>query len=105
MSVKNSAYLTNVAAAISGRDGFSGSAEEASQLHGMAVTGITMYSIFIILFSVGAAVLSYKYNTAIGTPMGLMVVYIILSFIFSSLYYPYYALVLTQAAVRGKRKV
>jgi hypothetical protein len=104
MSLKNGAYLTNVAAAISGRDGFTGNAEEAAKLHGMALTSITMYSLFIILFSVGAAVLSYKYNTAIGTPSGLMVVYIILSFMFSSLYYPYYALVLTEAAVRGKRK-
>jgi hypothetical protein len=91
-------YLTNVAVATAGRDGFRGGDVEASSLYNVSLT-----SLFVIIFSAGAAYLSYNYNVAIGTSGGMTVVYGILSFIFSYFYYPYYALVLAKSARGGRR--
>jgi hypothetical protein len=91
-------YLTNVALSTTGRDGFAGTTVEASRLYGVSVT-----SLFIIIFSAGAAYLSYNYNMAIGTSGGMTIIYGILSFVFSYLYYPYYALVLAKNGRGGRR--
>ena len=90
-------YVTNAVAATCGRDGFAGGGVEASRLYNVSVT-----SLFFIVFSAGAAYLSYNYNVAIGTSGGMTVLYGILSFIFSYLYYPYYALVLAKSARGGR---
>jgi hypothetical protein len=95
-------YVTNVAAAVSGHEGFSSSHPDAAALYGISITIIFIYMIFIALFSIGAATLSYNYNVSIGTSGTMTVVYVILSFLFSSFYYPYYALALNPLAVKAK---
>jgi len=99
-------YVTNVAAAVTGHEGFSGTPDDASGLYGASIIVIIAYLVFIALFSVGAASLSYNYNVSIGTSGAMTVVYAILSFTFSSLYYPYYALVVSpvKAAQKGGRR-
>lgn len=47
--------------------------------------------IYGIMYSVGAAKLSYSYNMHIGSSGGAAFGYSILCFFFSGLYYPYYA--------------
>jgi uncharacterized membrane protein (DUF485 family) len=97
-------YVTNVAAAVSGHEGFSKDHPDASGLLATSLTVMFIYFVFLILFSVGAAMLSYNYNASIGTSGGMTVVYVILSFMFSSIYYPYYALVLDPVGKRAVQK-
>lgn len=99
-------YVTNVAAAITGHEGFRESSEDASALYGASVIFIITYLTFIVLFSAGAASLSYNYNVSIGTSGSMTVVYAILSFLFSSAYYPYYAFFLNpvKAVQKGGRR-
>ena len=100
-------YLVNVAAALTGQEGFQMTTAEQSQLYGASVTLIVIYAVIMLLFSLGAARLSYTYNMSIGTSGGFTWLYAVLSFIFSSLYYPYYAFVLNPVgAVQkgGKRR-
>lgn len=85
--------VVQVANAIVGGNGFQ-DAESQDTLYGASIVIIAMYMIFIIAFSVGAAILSYNYNCFIGTSSSLTVVYAILAFLFSSVYYPYYAIFL-----------
>ena len=92
MSNKN--YLVNVAAALTGHEGFQVDPAHANALRGMSMAVIVLYLLFIVVFSAGAASLSYKYNISIGNSFGLSVLYSALSFVFSSLYYPYYAFML-----------
>ena len=87
-------YVTNVAAAVSGHEGFSANHPDAPHLYKSSMTFIVIYLIFIILFGAGAASLSYRYNVAVGTSAVMTGAYAVLAFLFSSLYYPYYALVL-----------
>ena len=87
-------YVTNVAAAVSGHEGFSANHPDAPRLYNSSMTFIVVYLIFIILFGAGAASLSYRYNVAVGTSAVMTGAYAVLAFLFSSLYYPYYALVL-----------
>jgi hypothetical protein len=94
-------YVTNVAAAIAGHEGFSANHPDAPALYRSSMTFIVVYLVFLILFGAGAASLSYRYNVAAGTSAVMTGVYTTLAFLFSSLYYPYYALVLQ----RRKRNV
>lgn len=95
-------YVTNVAAAITGHEGFSGADADASALYGASLVVILVYLTYTVLFSAGAASLSYNYNVSIGTSGSMTVVYAILSFMFSALYYPYYAFALSP--VKGAQK-
>jgi len=95
-------YVTNVAAAVSGHEGFSGSNADGAQLLAASLVIILFYLAYIVLFSAGAASLSYNYNLSIGTSGSMTVVYAILSFMFSALYYPYYAFFLSP--VKGAQK-
>jgi hypothetical protein len=95
-------YVTNVAAAVAGHEGFSSNHPDAGALLGTSVTVLVIYITFLILFSVGAATLSYNYNVSIGTSGSMTVVYTLLSFLFSSFYYPYYALALDPLAKKQK---
>jgi hypothetical protein len=96
-------YLLNVAAAITGKhEGFSPQHPDADVLMQYSITVIVIYLVFIFLFSYGAAKLSYTYNVSIGTSSGMTVFYTILSFLFSSLYYPYYAIMLNPVGQKKK---
>ena len=86
-------YVVNVANAIAGgdKDGFQGNKAvgEAS------IMVVFIYIAGLLAFSVGAAILSYNYNRRCGTGSTMTVVYVLLAFIFSSFYYPYYAFMLS----------
>lgn len=97
-------YATNVAAAISGHEGFSSNHPDAPVLFRKSMTAAMIYVGFIIIFSIGAARLSYIYNVNLGTSTGMTIVYSGLSFLFSSLYYPYYAFVLDPLSKKGGRR-
>ena len=88
-------YILNVAAAVSGKEeGFRADHPEAGPLMQYSMAVIIIYLVFIFVFSYGAAKLSYAYNVSIGTSSGMTMVYSVLSFFLSSLYYPYYAMFL-----------
>ena len=97
-------YVTNVAAAISGYEGFTSNHPDAPALYKSSMIFITMYLAFILLFAYGAASLSYNYNLAIGTSGEMTLVYSVLAFFFSSFYYPYYALFLNPLQRRSRRR-
>lgn len=66
--------------------------------------GLTILIIIIIfgfLYTVGAVLLSWNYNTYIGSSFGLKIIYAILVLLFPSFYYPLYALVLNP--IKGYR--
>lgn len=65
-----------------------------NQPEGLSLTVVLIYLFIVISFSVGAATLSYRYNVAAGTGGVLTGVYMVLAFLFSYFYYPFYALVL-----------
>ena len=94
-------YLTNVAAAVSGHEGFSANHPDAPALYKSSMTFILIYVVFLILFGAGAASLSYRYNVAAGTSAVMTGAYAVLAFLFSSFYYPYYALVLNKGRGRN----
>jgi len=85
--------VVQVANAIMGDNSFK-DAETQDSIYDTSIFIIALYMIFIIAFSVGAAILSYNYNCFIGTSSSLTVFYTILAFLFSSVYYPYYAIFL-----------
>lgn len=98
-------YLLNIAAAVTGKhEGFSRQHPEADDLIKYSITVIVIYLVFIFLFSFGAAKLSYTYNVSIGTSSGMTLLYSILSFLFSSLYYPYYAIMLNPVGQKLKQR-
>lgn len=98
-------YVLNVAAAITGKhEGFSPQHPEAGELMKYSITVIVIYLVFIFLFSYGAAKLSYAYNVSIGTSSGMTLLYSILSFLFSSFYYPYYAIMLNPVGQKLKQR-
>lgn len=57
-------------------------------------TILIVYIACNLVFGLGAASLSYQYNVAIGTSSTMTVVYSMLAFVFSVVYYPYYAFLL-----------
>ena len=97
MATNTKNYLINVAAAITGRDGFQMTSTEVTA----SMTVLVLAFIYMILYAYGAASLSYNYNVYVGNTGGIVWVYTILSFIFSSLYYPFYAVFLSPALGRA----
>ena len=97
-------YLTNVFAAISGKQGFTDNStdnstdkaptEEGNYLFVRGITLILLYVILMFISAVGAARLSYNYNIYVGNTGGAAMGFSILNFFFSGFYYPYYALFL-----------
>jgi len=82
-------YINRVANAVLGRsDNFQNS-------DAYSLTVVLIYLFFVLSFSVGAAVLSYRYNRSIGTGSTPTVIYMMLAFLFSYFYYPFYVLVLS----------
>jgi len=99
-------YVTNVAAAVAGHEGFSSNHPDAGALLNTSMTVIVIYVIFMFLFSFGAGMLSYHYNLSIGTSGGMTMLYVFTAAFFSTFYYPYYALFLNPLAKtqRGGRR-
>jgi hypothetical protein len=96
MSV-NKNYLTNITAAISGRQGFVGSSPEEPKINNTVIIVIVVIS---LIFALGAARLSYTYNLYIGNSTGVAFGYAVLNSFFSYLYYPFYAFFLNPVGSR-----
>ena len=60
------------------------------------IIGFVLFCILCLIYNIGAVRLSWCYNTAAGTSLPLKVIYAILSFFFSSFYYPLYAFFLDE---------
>ena len=101
-------YVTNVAAAVTGHDGFTGSQQSGAQLFAGAMVFLLILVAYSLMYSIGAASLSYNYNVSVGAPGTTTMIYAALSFMFSSLYYPFYALFVSpvgaKPAQRGGRR-
>jgi len=89
-------YLTNIVAAISGKQGFTdqNSTEEENYLLVRGLLFLVFYFILMLVSGIGAARLSYNYNIYIGNTGGAAMGFAILNFFFYGFYYPYYALFL-----------
>ena len=96
-------YVTNVAAAVAGHEGFSSNHPDAGALLATSTTVIVVYVIFMFLFSFGAGMLSYHYNLSIGTSGTMTILYVFTAAFFSTFYYPYYALFLNPLAKKVQR--
>jgi len=59
----------------------------------LGATGAVIAFILGVIYCYGAAILSYKYNMSIGNG-GYAMMWAILCYFFSGIYYPYYALFL-----------
>jgi len=94
----NRAYLTNLAAALTGQQGFT---NQGDALYATSMTVVIFYMIFVVLSGAGAAYLSYNYNMYIGNSAGTAMTFAVINFFFSMFYYPYYALFLDPL---GKRR-
>jgi len=99
-------YVVDVANAVTGtrQDGFGIENTGEQALNDFSASALILYGMFLLALSTGAALLSYNYNRSVGTSSTLTVVYVILSFLFSSLYYIYYAFVLSPVQVKGNRR-
>lgn len=64
-------------------------------------TALIIYIIVLLIVAFGAAKLSYSYNMFIGTSNGMSIVYAVLAFIFSELYYPFYAYFIDPLSMLG----
>ena len=83
------AMVANLATGKKGEEQFT----EASV--GTTLLYSVLFSLFILfLISLGAARLSYCYNIYTGNSGGVAFMWSVLAFFFSSIYYPFYALVL-----------
>lgn len=96
-------YLTNLGtAAVGGKpEGFSDGSQQPQSVTvaSEAVVGLTFMwilavAVFVFVNAAGAARMSWCYNSFIGTPDGLKLVYAVLAFMFCGLYYPFYAVFL-----------
>ena len=99
----NKNYLTNVATAVSGQQGFIGNSVEEERVYKMSLGILLIYVLFLIVFGLGAARLSYTYNLSIGNSGGVAISYAVLNFFFCSLYYPFYAFFLDPVGKRRQR--
>jgi len=59
-------------------------------------TYVVLALVFTFLYSYGAARLSWCYNISIGNSTGVAFGWSVVNFIFSSIYYPFYALFLNR---------
>ena len=65
-------------------------------LYGSIPLLLIVHFVVGMIYSVGAARLSYCYQMSTNPATSLFYVYIVLAFIFSPIYYPYYAIFLSQ---------
>lgn len=68
--------------------------EDLNTMMGVYMAYIMVALLLMIVVSFGAAKLSYCYNIHMGSSEGVAFLWSILSFFFSSLYYPFYGLFL-----------
>lgn len=61
----------------------------ASKLGSYLMFSVGLVLFFSVVYSYGAAKLSYAYNTSVGSSSAIL--WSILAFMFSGFYYPYYA--------------
>ena len=97
-------YVTNVAAAVTGHDGFTGSQQSGANLFMGAMVFLLIVVAYGLMYSIGAASLSYNYNVSVGTQGPTTMIYAALSFMFSSLYYPFYALFVSPVGAKPAHK-
>jgi len=76
---------------------------------GTVTVVIIFFLLWQIIFAVGGALQSYKYNLMMGTSPVLTVIYVLLCFTFPYIYYPFYTFVLntdgqTVGQYGGRRK-
>ena len=85
-------YFSNVYAAITGKESFATTdvVVDTSSLY--IVLGVVL--LVTILYSAGAARLSWCYNISIGNSKSEAFIWSIICFFFSGIYYPFYALLL-----------
>lgn len=70
------------------KDGFEGETAMLGPTFLLVVVGVLL---FVLLYSVGAAKLSWCYNSSVGTGTALKFIYAAVAFWFSGFYYPFYA--------------
>jgi hypothetical protein len=97
-------YITNIVAAIRGKQGFTdkNSTEEEDYLFTQGIIFIVFYLFVMLISAIGAARLSYNYNIYIGNTGGAAMGFSILNFFFYGFYYPYYALFLDPVATKRR---
>jgi hypothetical protein len=71
------------------KDGFEG--EEVAMFGPSFFLIVIGVLLFVVLYSVGAAKLSWCYNSSVGTGTALKLIYAAVAFWFSGFYYPFYA--------------
>ena len=72
-------------------------------LIGLSAILFSLFSfLFLIVFCYGSARLSYCYNKYTGVPDGTATLFAILCFVFSPVYYPYYAIFLSPICTLNK---
>jgi hypothetical protein len=81
------AYALGLDKTLGVTQGFQGTAED----HQAIGFVLAFQLIFALLSAAGAAYLSIKLNTHLGTSSGWMMFYAVLAFLFSEIYYPVYA--------------
>lgn len=114
-------YFRNLWRALLGKEGFQGETipvvnpelqkgeKQKQQSFGiLAVLSVLFGLLLSFMYSYGAAKLSYCYNVSTGNG-GIAVIYSLLAFFFSGIYYPYYAWFLNPLCavpqVGGRRKL
>lgn len=76
------------------RENFEDDNETLKKIGVTALTFLIIVLVIAVLYTFGAVSLSMNYNDYRGTSSGFKTLYAILVFLFPSLYYPFYALVL-----------
>ena len=74
---------------------FADSADKKTEITTTMIALIVVMIVISLIYTGGAISLSWNYNNYIGNSFGLKVFYAILVFIFPSIYYPIYALLLS----------
>jgi hypothetical protein len=91
-------YAQNMTNAIKGKEAFVNPNGQVSEASPLAVAGLIFYILFavvlFVLYSYGAARMSYCYNIHLGTDSGTALFWSVLAFFFSSYYYPIYGVFL-----------
>jgi len=107
-----STYATNLSNAVQGKEHFETTTSPPVN-SSLAATGLIFYLLFVVimfvLYSYGAARLSYCYNIYLGSDSGTAFFWSVLSFLFSGYYYPIYGVFLNplcdmKRQVGGRRK-
>ena len=85
-------YFSNVYAALSGYESFATNDVVVDTSNLYIILGVVL--LITILYSAGAARLSWCYNISVGNSKTEAFIWSFICFFFSGIYYPFYALVL-----------